>query len=101
MQAVEVASEAIVASSASKIDTNKKNTPWSESASELYGPSDQRLSEKLVPTFAYKMCHVVSLTKPYDRILDISRSEPLLFLPSSSSIELMRLSGPRSRPTTS
>jgi hypothetical protein len=30
-----------------------------------------------------------------------SRPEPLLFLPSSSSIVLMRLSGPRSIPTTS
>jgi hypothetical protein len=29
-----------------------------------------------------------------------SRPEPLLFLPSSSSIVLTRLSGPRSRPTT-
>jgi hypothetical protein len=34
--------------------TNKPNkqTPWSESASELYWPSDRRLSAKLVPTFA-------------------------------------------------
>jgi hypothetical protein len=31
----------------------------------------------------------------------LSRPEPLLFLPSSSSIVLMRLSGPRSRPTIS
>jgi hypothetical protein len=35
---------------------------------------------------------------PYSRI---SRPEPLLFLPSSSSIVLTRLSGPRSRPTAS
>jgi hypothetical protein len=35
---------------------------------------------------------------PYSRI---SRPEPLLFLPSSSSIVLMRLSGPCSRPITS
>jgi hypothetical protein len=27
-------------------------TPWSESDSEVYGPSDLRLSAKLVPTFA-------------------------------------------------
>jgi hypothetical protein len=31
----------------------------------------------------------------------LSRPEPLLFLPSSSSVVLTRLSGPRSRPTTS
>jgi hypothetical protein len=29
-----------------------KQTPWPESASELYRPCDRRLSEKLVPTFA-------------------------------------------------
>jgi hypothetical protein len=36
--------------------------------------------------------------RPYSRF---SRPEPLLFLPSSSSVVLTRLSGPRSRPTTS
>jgi hypothetical protein len=46
-----------------------KQTPWSESASELYRPSDRRLSEKLVPTFADRGCHVVSVTDPYGRIL--------------------------------
>jgi hypothetical protein len=44
-------------------------TPWSESASELYRPSDRRLSAKLVPTFADRGCHVVSVTVPYCRIL--------------------------------
>jgi hypothetical protein len=34
-------------------------------------------------------------------IISFSRPEPLLFLPSSSSIVLTRLSGPRCRPTTS
>jgi hypothetical protein len=33
-------------------DKIKNGTPWHESASELYRPSDRRLSEKLVPTFA-------------------------------------------------
>jgi hypothetical protein len=42
---------------------------------------------------------VVSVTNPYGRILGISRPEPLLFVPSSSSVALKRLSGPRSRPT--
>jgi hypothetical protein len=36
--------------------------------------------------------------RPYARL---SRPEPLLFLPSSSSVVLTRLSGPRSRPSTS
>jgi hypothetical protein len=30
----------------------QKQTPWPESSSELYRPSDRRLSAKLVPTFA-------------------------------------------------
>jgi hypothetical protein len=46
-----------------------KKIPWSESASELYRPSDRRLSAKLVPTFADRRCRVVSVTDPYDRIL--------------------------------
>jgi hypothetical protein len=32
-------------------DTNNQ-IPWPDSASELYSPSDRRLSAKLVPTFA-------------------------------------------------
>jgi hypothetical protein len=46
-----------------------KQTPWSESASELYRPSDRRLAAKWLPTFADKGCHVVSETDPYGRIL--------------------------------
>jgi hypothetical protein len=46
-----------------------KQTPWSESASEPYRPSDLRLSAKLVPTFADRGCHVVSVTDPYCRNL--------------------------------
>jgi hypothetical protein len=47
----------------------KKQTPWSESASELYRPSDRRFSAKWLSTFADKWCHVVSVTDPYGRIL--------------------------------
>jgi hypothetical protein len=50
----------------------KTETPWSESASELYQPSDSRLSAKLVPTFEDRRCHVVSVTDPYCRILVFS-----------------------------
>jgi hypothetical protein len=39
------------------------------SASELYRPSDRRLSVKLVPTFADRGCHVVSVTNSYGRNL--------------------------------
>jgi hypothetical protein len=48
----------------------RKKSPWSESASELYRPSDRRLSAKCLPTFADRECHVVSVTNPYGRILD-------------------------------
>jgi hypothetical protein len=44
---------------------------------------------------------VVSAADPYGHNLGCSRPEPLLFLSSSSSTVLTRLSGHRSRPTTS
>jgi hypothetical protein len=44
-------------------------TRWSESASELYRPSDCRLSAKSVPSFADRGCHVVNATDSYCRIL--------------------------------
>jgi hypothetical protein len=50
-------------------NSNLKRTPWSESASELYRPSDRRLLVKWLPTFADRGCHVVSVTVPYGRIL--------------------------------
>jgi CBS-domain-containing membrane protein len=37
--------------------------------SELYRPSDRRLLAKLVPAFADKGCHVVSVMDPHGRIL--------------------------------
>jgi hypothetical protein len=42
-------------------------TPWF--ASELYRPSDRHLSAKWLPTFADRVCHVVSVTVPYGRIV--------------------------------
>jgi hypothetical protein len=65
--------------------------------SELYRPSDHRLSAKLVPTLADRGCRIVSATNPHGRFF---RPQPL-FPWNSFSIILMRLSGPRSRPTTS
>jgi hypothetical protein len=52
--------------------TNTKQnggTPWPDSASEIYIPSDSRLSAKLVPTFADRGCCVISATDPYGRNL--------------------------------
>jgi hypothetical protein len=76
-------------------------TSWPESAGELYRPSDRRLSAKLVSTFADRGVprgQRDGSLQPYSRF---SRPEPLFFLSSSSSVVLTRLSGPRSRPTTS
>jgi hypothetical protein len=48
--------------------------PWPESASE------SRLLAKLVPTFADRGCHVVSMTDPYGRILgSLGRSRYFFF----------------------
>jgi hypothetical protein len=55
----------------------------------------------LVPTFAGRSCCVVSATDPYGRSCGVSRPESLLLLSIRTSIILSRLSGPRSRPTTS
>jgi hypothetical protein len=58
----------------------KKKTPWPESESELYRPSNRRLSAELVPTFADRDCHVVSVTDPYGRILGfLDRSRCIFF----------------------
>jgi hypothetical protein len=43
---------------------------------------------------------VVSVTDPYGRIFDFLDRSRYFFLSSSSSVVLMRLSEPRSRPTT-
>jgi hypothetical protein len=43
--------------------------PLPESASQLYRPSDCRLSAKLVPFFADRGSNVVRVTDSYDRIL--------------------------------
>jgi hypothetical protein len=48
------------------ITTTTTTTPWLESASEVYHPSDSRL---LVSTFADRGYHMVSVTDLYGRIL--------------------------------
>jgi hypothetical protein len=55
-------------------------TPWPESARELYRPSDSHLSAKLVPHFADRGRHIVSVTTPYGHILgSLYRSRYFLF----------------------
>jgi hypothetical protein len=64
---------------ASAISTKNK-TPWPESASQLYRPRDRRLSMKLVPAFAVRGCHVISVTDPYGFILGfLDRSRYFFF----------------------
>jgi hypothetical protein len=59
---------------------SNKQTPWFEFVSELYLPSDRRLSAKLVRTFAGRGCHVVNVTDPYGRILRfLDRSRHFFF----------------------
>jgi hypothetical protein len=55
--------------------TNKKQTPWPESASELYRASDRRLSAKLLPTSADRGRRVVSATDSHDPILGFLDNE--------------------------
>jgi hypothetical protein len=52
---------------------------WPESASELYRPSDRRLSANLVSSFDDRRCHVVSVTDPYGRILGFLDRSPYFF----------------------
>jgi hypothetical protein len=74
-----------------QLATNKP-TRWPESASELYRPSDCRLSAKLVPYLLREGAtwSVRRIPKAYSQF---SRPEPLLFFQSSSSIIPTRLSG--------
>jgi hypothetical protein len=74
-------------------------SPWLESTSELYLPSDTLVSE-----VSAKFCGQTvprgqrdGSLRSYSRLF---RRQTLLFLPSSSSFVMTRLSGPRSRPTT-
>jgi hypothetical protein len=92
MQLCVITKQEVLRRTNSLLSFDATKTPWPQSASELYRPSDRSLSTKSVPTFANRGCHVVSVTDPYGRILDF------LDLSTSSSILLMRLSGPRSRP---
>jgi hypothetical protein len=46
---------------------NKKKLRGFRPQSELYRPSDRRLSAKLVSTLADRGCHVVSATNPHGR----------------------------------
>jgi hypothetical protein len=53
-------------------------TPWPECASELYRPSNDRLTAQLVPTFSDTECQVVE-QQITTAVLSIYRPELLLF----------------------
>jgi hypothetical protein len=78
-------------------------TPCLKAASELYRPSDRRLSAKLVPDLLMEGATWSMWRIPYGRILGFLDWSRHFFLHStrSSSIVLTRLSGPRFRPITS
>jgi hypothetical protein len=52
------------------LSTNKEQTRWSQSASELYRPSDRRLLEKLMPTLADRSVPSSARRIPYGRNFD-------------------------------
>jgi hypothetical protein len=65
------------------------------SMSKLYRPCDRLLLEKLVPAFADRGCHVVSVMNPYGHILGFLDSvpDPLLLRKSDSAGNQTRASG--------
>jgi hypothetical protein len=79
----------------------QKQTPWPESRSELYRPSDGRLSAKLVPTFADRGVPRSQRGRSPTAVISGFLDRSSYFFLSSSSIVLTRLSRPRSGPTTS
>jgi hypothetical protein len=76
-------------------------TPWPQSASELYRPSDRSLSAKLVTIFADRGWHVVKATDPYGRILGFLDRSRYFFFQLTPQMYSTRLSGSRTQPTTS
>jgi hypothetical protein len=67
---------------------------------QTISPNDCHLSEKFGPTSADSVCCVVSNMDPYNHILGFL-DQSRYFFSSSFSVVLMRLSEPRSGPTTS
>jgi hypothetical protein len=64
----------------SHIKVKLKVSSWPQSASELYRPSDRRLSAKLVSTSAARGCRVISATIIYGSILGfLNRSRYFFF----------------------
>jgi hypothetical protein len=60
-------------------------TPWLQSASKLYQPSDRRLSAKLVPTFEERGVSSGQRGGSPTTVISVSRPQLLLIVSSSSS----------------
>jgi hypothetical protein len=80
-------------------NTEKKITPWSESASELYRPSYRRLSAKYCQLLRTEDSTWSAWRIP-TAVFSVFYTGAVTFLSSSSSVVLTRLSRPHSRPTT-
>jgi hypothetical protein len=61
-------------------------TPWPWSASELYRPSDRRLSGKLVSILTDRKCRVVSAKNPHSRILGFLYRSRYYFFQAASQL---------------
>jgi hypothetical protein len=67
----------------------KKNS-GAQSSSELYRPSDRRLSAKLMPTLADRGCRAVSATNPHGREIRFYRPDPRLSIQLAPHINTRR-----------
>ena len=82
------------------INNGNNKTPWPWSASELYRQSGRRRSANLVPTFADRGVSRGQRNGSPRPLISVFWTGAATFYSSSSSIDLTRLSRPRSRPTT-
>ena len=75
-------------------------TLWPSSTSELYRQGGRLRSAKLVPTFADRGVSRGHRNGSPRSLISVFWTGAATFYSSSSSVDLTRLSGPRSRPTT-
>jgi hypothetical protein len=71
------------------------------SAHKTHTKQSKNITENKQTARPDRACRVVSVTYPYGRNLGFLYRSRYFFLSNSSSVILTRLSGPRSRPTTS
>ena len=83
-----------------RVENILSKTPWPQSASELYRQSGRRRSAKLVPTFADRGVSRGQSNGSPRPLISVFWTGSSTFYSSSSSLDLTRLSGPRSRLTT-